>query len=180
MRLVPTALAGVVVVEVEPHLDERGGFARTYDGDLFEAAGLGRLDAQANASWNTRAGTVRGLHWSDRPEAKLVRCVRGAVLDVAVDVRPGSPTFGRHVAVTLTAADRRALLVPAGCAHGFQTLVDDTEVDYRMSVAYEQGADRGVRFDDPDLAIGWPLAVTVLSARDADLPPLAAVASARA
>lgn len=175
MILEPTAIDGVVVVDVEPHLDERGGFARTYDGDLFEAAGLGRLDAQANASWNALAGTVRGLHWSGRPEAKLVRCVRGGLLDVAVDVRPGSPTYGRHVAVTLRAENRRALYVPAGCAHGFQTLVDDTEVDYRMSVPYAPGADRGVRWDDPDLAIAWPLPVSVLSARDAALPLLAAL-----
>lgn len=174
MRFTETAVAGVWVVDLEPHTDERGGFARTFAADEFAARGLETAVVHCNLSWSHRAGTVRGMHWQAAPaeEAKLVRCVRGAVHDVVVDVRPTSATHRAHVAVELSAATRRAVYIPPGCAHGFQTLVDDTEVTYQHSVAHTPGTERGLRHDDPALAIAWPLPVTVVSERDRAWPLL--------
>lgn len=174
MHFTPTALDGVVVVELDEHTDDRGMFARTFDAELFAAHGLDDTVVQCNVSHNHRAGTVRGMHLQVPPhhEGKLVRCTRGAIVDVALDVRAGSPTYGRHVMVELTATNRRALFVPRYVAHGYQTLVDDTEVTYQVSGPYVPGAERGYRHDDPAFAIPWPLPVTAVSAKDASWPLL--------
>jgi len=174
MRFVPTVLEGVVEVRAEPHADDRGLFARTFCAREFEAAGLSRVVAQANVSFNARAGTLRGLHFQRPPaaEAKLVRCTRGRVFDVAVDLRPGSPTFLRHVAVVLDADERNALYVPEGCAHGYLTLADACEVAYQVSEFYAPGAEGGLRWDDPRLGIRWPETIRSISAKDAAWPLL--------
>jgi len=169
-----TSLPGVWVIEPERLGDERGFFARTWCRREFEARGLNPDAVQCNVSWNARRGSVRGLHYQAPPhaEAKLVRCTRGAIWDVAVDLRPESATFKRWTAVELTADNRLALYVPEGCAHGFQTLADDTEVFYQMSAFHQPSAERGVRWDDPALAIPWPIATITLSERDRALPVL--------
>jgi dTDP-4-dehydrorhamnose 3,5-epimerase len=170
-----TALAGVWLIEPERLGDERGFFARTWCRREFEARGLTAALAQCSVSWNAARGTVRGLHFQAPPheEAKLVRCTRGAIHDVALDLRPGSPTRHRWIAVELTADDRRMLFVPEGVAHGFQTLVDDTEVFYQISTFHHPEAQRGVRWHDPALGITWPVRDAIVSARDAALPLLA-------
>ncbi|HEV8629155.1 MAG TPA: dTDP-4-dehydrorhamnose 3,5-epimerase [Thermoanaerobaculia bacterium] len=172
MIFTATALPGVFVLAPERHADERGFFVRTYDRDELAAHGLDPTIAQGNLSFNHRRGTLRGLHFQAAPyaEAKLVRCSRGAIFDVVVDVRPGSPTRGRHVSVTLSADDGRQVYVPAGFAHGFQTLLDATEVSYQISAPFSAAHGRGFRYDDPTLAIPWPEPVTVISARDRELP----------
>jgi dTDP-4-dehydrorhamnose 3,5-epimerase len=149
---VPTALEGVLLVEPERLADERGHFARTYD-----AAAMAPV-VQMSTSFNVRAGTLRGLHFQADPhgESKLVRCTRGAIFDVAVDLRPGSPTLHRWFAAELTADNGRALLIAPGLAHGFQTLADASEVLYAMDAPYVAEAARGVRWDDPAFAIDWP------------------------
>ncbi|TMQ21367.1 MAG: dTDP-4-dehydrorhamnose 3,5-epimerase [Candidatus Rokuibacteriota bacterium] len=169
-----TTLEGVWLVEPEPLSDDRGFFARTWCRREFEARGLNPALAQCSVSWTRARGTVRGLHYQARPheEAKLVRCTRGAVHDVALDVRRGSPTFGRWIAAELSADNHRMLYVPEGVAHGFQTLADDTEVFYQISETHDPGSERGVRWDDPGCAIAWPLAPVTVSPRDAALPPL--------
>jgi len=168
----PTAIAGAVVVDVERHEDERGFFGRTFCEREFEAAGLPGRFVQASVSWNARRHTLRGMHWQAAPngETKLVRCTRGALLDVVVDLRPGSPTYLRHLAVELDAAGRRALVIPRGAAHGFLTLADDTEVLYQMDVAWVPDAGRGARFDDPAFGLAWPAAPAVISPRDRSWP----------
>jgi dTDP-4-dehydrorhamnose 3,5-epimerase len=170
-----TELAGVWVIDPEPRTDERGFFARTWCAREFETRGLSPALAQCSVSWNRARGTVRGLHYQAAPheEAKLVRCTRGAIHDVALDLRPGSPTRHRWVAIQLSADNRRMLYVPEGVAHGFQTLVDDTEVFYQISRFHHQDAQRGVRWHDAALGITWPLPDAIVSARDAALPLLA-------
>ncbi len=172
MKFTQTAISGVWLVDLEPLVDERGFFARTFCADEFSARGLDPTVAQCNVSVTATAGTVRGLHYQVAPaeETKLVRVVRGAIHDVAVDLRAGSPTYCGHVAVELSAANRRALYVPTGFAHGFQTLVDDTEVEYQMGAPYTPGTDRGVRYDDPAFGIVWPLPVSTISDRDRTWP----------
>jgi len=174
VRFTSTAIEGVVVVELDLHLDERGGFARTYCDKEFSEAGLPTSFPQCNLSVNHRAGTLRGLHYNVEPhcEAKLVRCVRGSMHDVVVDLRTGSPTRFRHVGVDLTAGNGLALFVPAGLAHGFVTLEDATDVYYQMGAAYVPEAARGIRWDDPALGIDWPVTPTVMSARDAGYPDI--------
>lgn len=174
MILTPTEIPGVVVVDLERREDERGFFARTFDRATFEEAGLVAVVEQANLSHNTRAGTLRGMHMQVAPaeESKLVRCTRGAILDVVVDMREGSPTRLRHVAVELTAENRRALYVPPLFAHGYQTLTDDTEVVYQVGAAYTPGTERGFRHDDPAFGITWPLPVAVISDKDRSWPLL--------
>ncbi|WP_018502096.1 dTDP-4-dehydrorhamnose 3,5-epimerase family protein [Parafrankia discariae] len=176
MRLTPTAVDGVTIVDVEAFTDDRGLFARTFCQEEFAAAGLEVAVAQCSVAYNRRAGTIRGLHWAGEPvrETKLVRCTRGALLDVVVDSRPGSATYLEHVAVELTADNHRALFIAAGLAHGYQTLVDDTEATYQMSVPFTPGHDRGLRFDDPRLGIAWPLPVSVISEKDRGWPLLSA------
>lgn len=154
----PTELAGVAVIELEPLRDERGSFARTFDAELFAAHGLDARAVECNTSFNARAGTLRGLHYQAAPhgEGKLVRCTRGRVFDVAVDLRPDSPTHRRWLGFELDADGLRSLFVPAGCAHGFQTLLDGSEVHYQMTCPHVPHAARGVRWDDPAFAIAWP------------------------
>ena len=169
----PTDLPEVFVVEAQPAADYRGFFARLFCLEEFSARGLSFAPVQANISGNRLKGTLRGLHYQAAPlaEDKLVMVMNGAVLDVAVDLRPNSPAFGRHHAEELSAANRRALFVPKGCAHGYQTLADDTEVFYLVSAAYQPGAERGLRWDDPALNIVWPKAPpAVISAKDAAWP----------
>ena len=154
----PTELPGVAVIELEGLRDERGYFARTFDAELFASHGLDAYVVQCSTSFNSRAGTLRGLHYQAAPheEGKLVRCTRGRVWDVAVDLRPESPTHRRWLGLELDADGARSLYIPAGCAHGFQTLVNDSEVHYQMTAPYAPQAARGVRWDDPAFAITWP------------------------
>jgi dTDP-4-dehydrorhamnose 3,5-epimerase len=172
MIFTSTPVDGCFVVEVEPQEDERGLFARTYDAEVFAAQGLEPLVAQASTSYNRSSGTLRGLHLQRPPheEAKLVRCVRGRVFDVAADLRPRSPSYAQWHGVELSADRRNALYVPPGVAHGYVTLTDDCELSYRMSVPFEPGSSSGVRWDDPTLAINWPLTPDLVSARDLALP----------
>jgi len=169
-----TPLGGVFVVELERLQDERGFFARSFCQDEFRAHGLRSDIAQCNVSWNRRRGTLRGLHYQGKPheEAKVVRCTRGALWDVAVDLREDSPTRHRWHAVELTAENCKALYIPEGVAHGFQTLADDTEVLYLMSTPYHADLSRGLRWDDPRLAIAWPLPDPIVSERDRAFPVL--------
>lgn len=176
MRVTATDIADVKIVETGRHSDERGYFTETYNKRAFATAGIGIDFVQDNHSLSLRPGTIRGLHFQVGPFAqdKLVRVVRGAILDVAVDLRRGSPQFGRHVAVTLRASEPRQILVPIGFAHGFCTLEPDTEVVYKVSNFYSAPHDRGIRWNDPALGIAWPVTEqeAALSAKDRQLPPL--------
>ncbi len=172
MELCLTALEGVLEIRVTPLGDERGLFARTYDEAKFASAGLPTCWPQCNTSWNRRRHTLRGMHYQadPRPEPKLVRCTRGRVFDVAVDLRPSSPGYCRWFGVVLSAETRNALYIPAGLAHGFLTLEEDCEVFYQMGESYVPGLARGVRWDDPAFAINWPALPELLSERDASYP----------
>ncbi|WIM85739.1 dTDP-4-dehydrorhamnose 3,5-epimerase [Candidatus Mycobacterium wuenschmannii] len=174
MKYTPTDVDGVMIVDIEPHRDDRGFFSRSFCADEFQEFGLPPGVVQTSISYNYARGTLRGLHRQVPPyaEAKLVRCTRGAIADVAVDVRPESPTYGKHVMVQLSADNRRALFLPPFVAHGFQTLADNTEVFYQMSGPYQEGAGQGFRWDEPEFAIDWPLPVTVISDKDAHWPLL--------
>ncbi len=171
----PLAIPDVVLVTPQPFVDARGYFMVTHERDQFRQLGLPDF-VQDNQAGSRRAGTVRGLHFQRAPheQAKLVRALRGAIFDVAVDLREGSPTFGRWVAATLTAVTAEQLFVPRGFAHGYCTLEDDTEVAYKCDALYAPSADAGIRFSDPDLAIAWPVAAeaAILSDRDRTLPLL--------
>jgi dTDP-4-dehydrorhamnose 3,5-epimerase len=164
-----TKLHGVYLIDPQRFDDERGFFARTWCEREFAARGLNPRLAQCSVSYNRRKGTLRGLHYQAAPhqEAKLVRCTRGAIYDVVLDLRPASATFRQWAAMELTAGNYRMLYVPEGCAHGFQTLEDDSEVLYQISEFYAPEFMRGVRWDDPLFAISWPLHVTSISPRDA-------------
>ena len=174
MKFTETHLAGAYVLDLEQREDERGFFARTFCAHEFEDLGLKPAVAQANVSFNHRRGTLRGFHYQLPPltETKLVRCVRGAIHDVIVDLRPDSPTRFEHVGVDLTAENRRALFVPELFAHAYLTLEDDTEVEYMVSEFYAPGAERGLRYDDPRLGVRWPIEVAVVSEKDAAWPLL--------
>ena len=174
MIFLPTKLPGVYEIQPDPHVDERGFFARTWCPREFESHQLNPRLAQCSISFNPRKGTLRGMHYQEPPyqEAKLVRCTRGAIFDVAVDLRPDSPTFKQWAAATLTAENRTAFFVPEGCAHGFVTLEDNTEVLYQISEFHREGVGRGVRWDDPALGIAWPAEVRVISERDRSYPDL--------
>jgi dTDP-4-dehydrorhamnose 3,5-epimerase len=163
-----TEIERVCIVEPQPLEDARGFFARTWDTREFAERGLNGSLVQCSISFNPVAGTLRGLHWQAPPheEAKLIRCTRGAIFDVAVDLRSNSPTFKRWVAVELSAENRLGLYIPEGCAHGFLTQTDDAEVLYLISQFHEPAAARGVRWDDPAFAIEWPTAVVVINERD--------------
>ena len=165
-------LGGAWLIDTEPHTDERGYFARAWCRDEFEKRGLETEIAQVNLSGNRRRGTLRGMHFQVAPheEVKVVRVVRGAIWDAVVDLRPDSPTFLEHAAVTLSAANRGALYVPRGFAHGFLTLEDDTEVLYQISNSYVPEAARTYRWDDPAFGIPWPFEPLVMSDRDRDAP----------
>jgi dTDP-4-dehydrorhamnose 3,5-epimerase len=168
----PVPLDGAWLVDLERHEDDRGFFARTWCRREFEDRGLDATLVQCSLSHNRRRGTLRGMHWQEAPhqEVKLVRCVRGAVWDVIIDLRPGSPGYTRHYGVELTASSGRALYVPAGFAHGFVTLEDETEVFYQMSEFYAPGSARGVRWDDPAFGISWPVEEPSMNERDAGYP----------
>lgn len=169
MILSETGIAGAFIVDIAPHADERGHFARCYCAETFARRGVVFAPVQCNLSFNPHRGTLRGLHYqaAPLPDAKLVRCTRGAIFDVAVDLRPGSATRGAWVGVELAAESGRALFVPAGCAHGFQTLRPDSEVFYMMGAPYRADLARGVRWNDPAFAIDWPGPAPRLNARDA-------------
>ena len=172
MKFTPAPLPGVWLIEPEPVADERGFFARTFCRDEFAARGLNPELAQCNVSFNAKKGTVRGMHWQEAPhgEDKLVRCTMGKIFDVALDLRRDSPTFKQWFAVELSARNRKMLYIPAGCAHGLQTLEDECEVFYQMSAAFHAPSSRGARFDDPAFGIRWPLPVSVISEKDKSLP----------
>lgn len=174
MKLVATPLSGLLRIEPEPHADARGLFARIYDETLFASHGLPTRWPQWNLSHNTRRATLRGLHFQRAPheEPKIVRCSRGRIYDVAVDLRADSPTRLQWYAAELDAESRIALYVPPGFAHGFQTLTDDAEVSYHMGDEYHPELADGVRWDDPALRIRWPLPDPILSPRDAAYPHL--------
>jgi len=167
-----TPLPGAWVLEPERIADARGFFARSFADEEFEARGLNPRVVQGNISWNARKGTLRGMHYQRPPmaEAKLVRCTRGALWDVVLDLRRGSPSFKRHFGVRLDAENRTALYVPEGCAHGFLTLEDDTEAAYQMSQRYSAEHGAGVRWNDPAFGIEWPGEVVVIADRDRDYP----------
>ena len=172
MKFSQTDLPGVFLIEPEMLADDRGSFARSFCVDEFKAAGIDFDIVQANISFNKFSGTVRGMHFQAPPhaEAKVVRCTSGAMYDVVVDLRPESGTYGKWTAAELNADNRAALFIPEGCAHGFQTLVDNTEVDHLMSERYVPEAASGVRFDDPAFGIEWPLPVASVSDRDRSWP----------
>ena len=169
-----TELTGVLVVEPELISDERGFFACAFIDSEFEKQGLNPGLRQTNIAFNVRRGTVRGMHFQKQPheQAKLTRCTRGAIYDVVVDLRPGSPTRYGWFGVELTADNRRMLYVAEGFAHGYQTLTDDAETFYQVSEHYHPESTDGVRWDDPAFAIKWPLPVSVITERDANYPLL--------
>jgi dTDP-4-dehydrorhamnose 3,5-epimerase len=168
MKFSETPVDGAYVVEVEPLADERGFFARTWCQHEFLEHGLDPSLAQCSISFNRRRGTIRGMHLQlpSHAEAKLVRCTRGTIYDVALDLRPLSPSYMQWYAVELSAENRKALYVPKGCAHGFQTLTDETEILYLISEFYAPEAARGVRWNDPQFQIRWPEPVSVISEKD--------------
>lgn len=172
MILRQLALDGLVEILPERVQDDRGAFFRSFCADEFARAGIDFRPVQVSFSENTRRHTLRGMHWQAPPaeERKLIRCVRGAVHDVALDIRMGSPTWGRHVAVTLSAEAGNAIFIPAGFAHGFLTLTDDSALEYMMDVPFAPGLGRGLRWDDPAFGIVWPALPAVISARDAAWP----------
>lgn len=168
MKFEPLEVGGAYRIELEPHSDERGFFARSWSAEESRARGLNPSVAECSISMNQIAGTLRGLHYQAPPyeEAKLVRCTRGSAFDVIVDLRPNSPSFKRYAALTISAENRTAVYVPEGCAHGFETLEDSTELFYQMSTRYAPGQSLGVRWDDPAFSIPWPFPPTCISERD--------------
>jgi dTDP-4-dehydrorhamnose 3,5-epimerase len=172
MRFSETGIAGAFIVDVEPARDERGLFARTFCAHEFSSRGLPSRFVQASTSFNARRGTLRGMHWQaePKPEGKLVRCTRGAIYDVILDLRRDSATYLAWKSFELSAEDRRAIYIPPGLAHGFQALQDGSEVLYEMTESYVAELSRGVRWNDPAFRIAWPIASPVLSARDAAYP----------
>jgi dTDP-4-dehydrorhamnose 3,5-epimerase len=167
-----TSIAGVYLVDVEPHEDHRGLFARTFCEREFAAISSSAHMVQASVSYSRRRGTVRGIHFQQPPscEAKLVRCIRGRAFDVVVDLRPDSKTYTHHFAVDLDAVSRRAVYIPPGLGHGFQTLEDDTEIFYQMGDYADAKVAAGVRWNDPAFAIKWPLSDVTINQRDASYP----------
>lgn len=172
MKFMETPLKGAFIIEIEPRGDERGFFARAFCQRELTAAGLNPEIVQINNSFSRHAGTLRGIHYQLAPKAedKIVRCIRGALYDAIVDLRPDSPTFLQHYGVELTAENRRALYVPKGFGHAFLTLVDDTETLYMVTEYYAPDRERGLRFNDPKLGIPWPIPPTVVSDKDCAWP----------
>jgi dTDP-4-dehydrorhamnose 3,5-epimerase len=173
MHFQPTPLWGVFVIDTQRLEDDRGFFARTFADAEFEQQGLRTTFPQCSISYNRKKGTLRGMHLQIAPheEAKIVRCTAGAVFDVALDLRRDSPSFRQWFGVELSAENRRMVYIPEGVAHGYQTLADDSEVFYQISVAYEPASQRGVRWDDATFGIAWPLdAARLVSARDRSFP----------
>lgn len=174
MQFQPTPIAGVLEVSIDWYRDERGRFGRTFCLDEFAGHGLVKL-VQCNTATNPRRGTVRGFHMQAKPheEAKLVQCVAGRMLDVALDLRPNSPTYGKHHAVELSAESGRMLFVPENCGHAYQTLEDETSLVYYVSAAYARDSERGVFWNDPAIGVNWPIKDVIVSERDQQLPRLA-------
>lgn len=174
MNVIETALKGVVIVEPKVFGDTRGWFMESWSKVKFEAAGLNLDFVQDNQSYSAHKGTLRGLHYQLNPmaQAKLVRCTRGELLDVAVDIRKNSPQFGKWTSVVLSAENKRQLLIPRGFAHGFITLTDDVEIQYKADNYYAPHLDGNIRWDDPKIGIDWKIAPTVLSDKDAKAPTL--------
>lgn len=172
MIFTETELKGAFIIDLERREDSRGFFARTWCAQEFAAHGLKDLIAQANMSLTKQRGSIRGMHFQRPPyaEAKTVRCTRGAIYDVIIDLRPDSPSYRRWIGVELTAENYRMLYVPEGFAHGFQTLSDDAEVSYNVSQFYTPGAEGGLRYNDPAFGIAWPLPLSVISEKDAAWP----------
>ena len=172
MKFEETSIPGVFLIDLEPASDERGFFARGWCHREFAEHGLTARICQVNLSQNHKSGTLRGLHMQAEPhnEAKLVRCTRGSIFDVAVDMRSASPTYLQWVGYELSDENRSALFIPEGFAHGYQTLTDNAEVFYLISEFYAPGAEAGVRYDDPKIGIEWPLDVEVISEKDSNLP----------
>jgi dTDP-4-dehydrorhamnose 3,5-epimerase len=179
MKFTHTSLPDLWVLDLEPRCDERGFLARTYCEREFAAQGLNTHWPQCNLTLTRRLGAVRGMHFQaePKPEIKLIRCAAGAIFDVLVDVRPNSPTFGKWEGFELTGQNRRTLYVPGGFAHGFQCLTENCEVFYQMSEFYHPELARGIRWDDPQVGIAWPLALTDISEKDRQLPRLSALAN---
>lgn len=176
MRKIETGFDGLFVLEMDLKRDDRGYFARTFCEDAFAALGLVARYPQSGTAWNARAGTVRGMHFQRAPhgEVKLIRCTRGAIADIVVDVREGSPTYLKAYEVELTPDNGRQFYVPEGFAHGYQTLADDTEVLYLMSTVQVPEAATGIRWDDPAVAVRWPKPISIISPRDQAWPLIGA------
>lgn len=172
MIFTETPLGGAFVIDIAPIEDERGFFARTWAVEEFERRGLDPAVVQCNASWNVKRGTLRGMHFQREPfgEIKIVRCTRGALVDVIVDLRADSPTYGRWTSVELTADNHRALYIPPGLAHGYLTLVDGVEAYYHVSRPFSPAHATGVRWNDPAFGIAWPFEPVVISAKDRSWP----------
>jgi len=172
MQFTQTSVVGAWIIEPSPHVDERGRFMRAWCAREFAEHGIEFVPVQANMGFSPDKGTVRGMHFQDAPalEAKLVRCTRGAIFDVVLDLRQESASRGEWYGVELSADDGRMLYVPEGCAHGYQTLEDCTEMYYMTSAFYAPSAVRGVRFDDPAFGIRWPVSVTSVSSQDLNWP----------
>lgn len=172
MRFTATVIEGVLLLETEPMADDRGDFARSYCADEFDTAGLNFDPVQMNISRNTARGTLRGLHYQSEPhpDPKIVRCTRGRIFDVAIDLRADSDSFCQWVSAELSPEKQTALVIPAGCAHGFITLEDDSDVQYLMGARYVPDLARGVRWDDPAFGIKWPIAPASIAPRDAAYP----------
>jgi dTDP-4-dehydrorhamnose 3,5-epimerase len=172
MRFSEIKVAGARVIDPEPHEDDRGRFMRVWCAREFAEHGIHFVPVQANMGFSIRKGTIRGMHFQEAPaqEAKLVRCTRGAIFDVVLDLRPGSLSFGKWYGAELTAENGRMLYVPEYCAHGYQALNEGTEMHYMTSQFYTAGAVRGVRFDDPAFGIQWPLSAPIISEQDRNWP----------
>ena len=168
MKFIETSLSGVFIIEIEPIEDERGFFARSWCQQEFKEHGLSTKIVQCGISFNKKRGTVRGMHYQNKPyeEVKLVRCTKGSIYDVVVDLRVNSPTFKHHLSIELSDLNHKILYIPKGLAHGFQTLKDCTEVFYQMSEFFSQGNAKGIRWNDFSFSIQWPLAVTSISDKD--------------
>lgn len=176
MKFIEQALLGVFVIEIERQEDSRGWFARSWAEEEMASRGLATHFSQCSISYNKKRGTVRGMHYQVAPheEAKLVSCIRGSIIDAVVDLRPESDTYMKHIAIELSAENHRIVYIPAGCAHGFQSQEDETEVYYQISAPYAPDFARGMRWNDPLFAITWPLPVSVISDRDRDYPDFTA------
>ncbi|MDN3451828.1 dTDP-4-dehydrorhamnose 3,5-epimerase [Planococcus sp. APC 3906] len=175
MNFLETKLSGVYILEPTVHGDHRGWFMETHSNEQFKEAGLGLAFVQENHSFSASKGTLRGLHYQLSPKAqtKLVRCTKGAIYDVAVDIRKGSPTFGDWFGLELSAENKKQLLVPKGFAHGFMTITDDVEVQYKVDELYSPENDRGIIWNDPEIGIEWPIDIKpILSQKDEKAPLL--------
>lgn len=172
MKFEPTTIDGAWLVTLEPRADERGSFARSFCTAEFAAHGLETAYVQQNVSRSSRKGTLRGMHFQlgDHAEVKLIRCAAGAIYDVLMDIRPGSPTYGRWFGAELSGANNVQMYAPAGVAHGFVTLCDDVEVTYLNSRAYAPGQEGGVRWNDPAFGVVWPVGVSVIAPKDETWP----------